>query len=316
MNILPQLILNALITGSLYAIASSGLSLGYGLLRVLNFAHGHLMMIGAYIFYFLLIEQNLGLASAGALTAAGAVVLGCATYRCAVAPFAKQSFLLTLVATMAAAQLFESVVSMIFGVNVKSLSPGAAAKSIEINLTQIFSSGPPPPDYNPANDLTVYITNIQIVIIASALVLMLAVSLLIHCTQIGRRIRALAQHPHAAQAVGVNETAICYGVFTLGTLLACYAGVLIGFETNLQPTMGASYTIKAFAVMILGGLGNLWGTFLGSYILGLVENLSIAVVIGGYSLPSGYKDAFSFMIILLLLLFRPEGLMGTKRRTV
>lgn len=315
MNILPQLLVNALIAGSIYAIASSGLSLAYGLLRVLNFAHGHLMMVGVYIFYFLTVEEKLGLLPAGLLTAGAAVCMGCLTYRYAIMPFAKQSFLLTLVATMALAQLLESAVSMIFGVNVKSLSPGAAADSIEINLTRIFSAVPAetPPSMD---DVSIFITPIQIIIIVSALVLMTAVSLLIHCTPVGRKIRALAQHPQGAQAVGVNEPAICYGVFILGTLLACYAGILVGFETNLQPTMAPSYTIKAFAVMVLGGLGNLWGTFLGSYILGLVENLSIVAVVGGYSLPSGYKDAFSFLIILLLLLFRPEGLFGTKRRTI
>ena len=315
MNILPQLLVNALIAGSIYAIASSGLSLAYGLLRVLNFAHGHLMMVGVYIFYFLTVEQEIAIIPAGLLTAAAAVGLGCATYRFAIQPFAKQSFLLTLVATMAAAQVLESVISMIFGVNVKSLSPGVAADSIEINLTRLFTTARSATSAS-INDTSIYITPIQILIIISAVVLMIAVSVLIHHSSIGRKIRALAQHTHGAQSVGVNEAAICYGVFTLGTLLACYAGILVGFETNLQPTMAASYTIKAFAVMILGGLGNLWGTFLGSYILGLVENLSIVVVIGGYSLPSGYKDAFSFLIILLLLLFRPEGLFGTKRRTV
>jgi branched-chain amino acid transport system permease protein len=314
LNILPQLLINALIAGSIYAIASAGLSLAYGLLRVLNFAHGHLMMVGVYVFYFLTVEQQLGIVPAAVATAAASVVLGAATYRCAIAPFAKQSFLLTLVATMAVAQFMESVVSMIFGVNVKSLSPGSAAESIEINLSHLFSAHDAGAD--PSNDVSIYITPIQITIILSAIVLMVGVSLLVHRSSIGRKIRALAQHPHGAQSVGVNENAICYGVFIFGTLLACYAGVLIGFETNLQPTMAASYTIKAFAVMVLGGLGNLWGTFLGSYILGLVENLSIVVSVGGYSLPSGYKDAFSFLIILLLLLFRPEGLFGSRRRTV
>ncbi|RIK99786.1 MAG: branched-chain amino acid ABC transporter permease, partial [Proteobacteria bacterium] len=84
--------------------------------------------------------------------------------------------------------------------------------------------------------------------------------------------------------------------------------VMVGYETNLQPTMGNAYTIKAFAAMILGGLGNIWGTIAGSYILGLVENLSIGLDFGGYSLPAGYKDAFAFVIILLVLLFKPEGI--------
>ena len=90
---------------------------------------------------------------------------------------------------------------------------------------------------------------------------------------------------------------------------------MVGYETNLQPTMGGAYTIKAFATMILGGLGNLWGTVLGAYILGLVENLSIGLDFGGYSIPAGYKDAFAFSIILVVLLFKPQGLFRTRTRS-
>ena len=97
-------------------------------------------------------------------------------------------------------------------------------------------------------------------------------------------------------------------------MLASLAGVLVGYETNMQPTMGTAYTVKAFAAMILGGLGNFWGTIISSYVLGLVENLSIGLDFGGYSIPAGYKDAFAFMIILLVLLFKPEGIFSKKRR--
>jgi branched-chain amino acid transport system permease protein len=103
-------------------------------------------------------------------------------------------------------------------------------------------------------------------------------------------------------------------VCILGTLLGAYAGVLVGYETNIQPTMGSSYSIKAFAAMVLGGLGNIWGTVAGAFILGLIENLSIGLDFWGYSLPAGYKDAFAFVVILAVLLFRPHGLFGTRSR--
>ena len=106
-----------------------------------------------------------------------------------------------------------------------------------------------------------------------------------------------------------------YAVFILATLLGAYAGVLVGYETNIQPTMGGSYSIKAFAAMVLGGLGNIWGTVAGAFILGLVENLSIGLDFWGYSLPAGYKDAFAFLIILGVLLLRPHGLLGTASRS-
>lgn len=294
MEILPQLLVNALIAGSIYALASSGLSLSYGLLRILNFAHGHLMMAGVYFFYFATALLGLSLLPAGLLTIAFSVALAFVTLRIFILPFSKYSFILTLVTTLALSNILEAGVSMIFGVNVKSLSAGGSARSIEIG--------------------SVYITPIQIVIISSALVLLSVIAFVIHSTSLGRKIRALSETPHPAQSLGISRVRVSYGLYTLATLLAAYAGILVGYETNMQPTMGTTYTIKAFAAMILGGLGNFWGTIAGSYILGLVENLSIGLDFGDFSIPAGYKDAFSFMIILLVLLFRPQGLFTPRKR--
>jgi branched-chain amino acid transport system permease protein len=295
MEILPQLLVNALIAGSIYALASSGLSLTYGLLRILNFAHGHLMMVGVYFFYLLSVQMGWNLPESALGTALFSVVLAFVTLKIFVLPFSKYSFILTLVTTLALSNILEALVSIFFGVNVKSLSPGTAAKSIEIG--------------------SIYITPIQILIIASALILLSLAAFIIHSTSIGRRIRALSEDSFAAQSLGVNQAKVSFMVYTFGVLFAAYAGILVGYETNMQPTMGTAYTIKAFAAMILGGLGNLWGTILGSYILGLVENLSIGLDFGDFSIPAGYKDAFSFMIILIVLLFRPQGLFSVKKRT-
>lgn len=294
MEILPQLLVNAIIAGSIYALASSGLSLTYGLLRILNFAHGHLMMVGVYFFYLLSVEYQWSLAASGLGTIVFSILLAAVTLRIFVLPFSKYSFILTLVTTLALSNILEALVSICFGVNVKSLSPGTAAKSIEIG--------------------SVYITPIQIIIIVSALTLLSATAFIIHQSSLGRKIRALSADAFAAQSVGIHESRVCFLVYTLAVIYAAFAGILVGYETNMQPTMGTTYTIKAFAAMVLGGLGNLWGTIIGSYILGLVENLSIGLDFGGYSIPAGYKDAFSFMIILLVLLFRPQGLFTKKKR--
>jgi len=293
-DILPQLLVNALIAGSIYALASSGLSLTYGLLRVLNFAHGHVMMTGAYIFFAFKIEAGQSLLVSSIATIIAMSIVAIIVLKVFVLPFSRYSFLLTFVTTLALSTILESLISMIFGVNVKSLSPGVASSSIEIG--------------------SVYITPIQILIIASAFGLLSTLAYVIHCTYIGRKIRAMAEHPYAAQSLGISYTKTSYLLFIVSTLLAAYAGVLVGYETNIQPTMGTSYTIKAFAAMILGGLGNIWGTVLGSFILGLVENLSIGLDFGGYSIPAGFKDAFAFVIILLVLLIKPEGIFSHKRR--
>lgn len=294
MEILPQLLINALIAGSIYALASSGMSLTYGLIRALNFAHGHLMMVGAYFFYLLSVELECNLFISAVGAAVLSAIVGWISLKVFINPFRQLNFILPLVTTLALSYILESLVSMGFGVNVKSLSPGAAARSIEI--------------------WTIYITPIQIIIILSAIVLLGGLGMLIHMTPLGRKVRALREHPHAAESLGTSNQGVTTLIFILSTLLAAYAGVMVGYETNMQPTMGATYTIKAFAAMLLGGLGNIWGTVAGSYLLGLVENLAIGLDFGGYSVPAGYKDAFAFMIILLVLLFKPEGLFNTRRR--
>lgn len=295
MEILPQLLVNALISGSIYALASAGLSLTYGLLRILNFAHGHLMMTGAYFYYLFSVELGYGIAASALFTAVCALLLAAFSLSCFITPFLRYSLLLPLVTTLALSTILESVVSMVFGVNVKSLSSGADISSIELSSTL----GIP---------FQIFVTPIQLIIIASALLLLIILAFIVHNTSFGRQLRAMSESSIYAQGLAINSSRVTYVVFSTGALLAVYAGVMVGYETNLQPTMGNSYTIKAFAAMVLGGLGNIWGTIAGCYILGLIENLSIGLDFGAYSIPAGYKDAFAFVIILGVLLFRPDGL--------
>jgi branched-subunit amino acid ABC-type transport system permease component len=295
MDILPQLLVNSLITGSVYALVAVGFALTYGVLKILNFAHGHLLMAGAYLFYLFSVQLDLPLPLAALSTAGSALLLALITLAVFITPFQRYSTLLPLVTTLAFATILESVVSMVFGVNVKSLDSGEAAISIEIG--------------------SIFITPLQLIIIGSALIILIGIAFLIHSTSFGRRVRAMAELQSAAQAIAVDTPHTTAIVFAMSVLLAVYAGVMVGYETNLQPTMGHGYTMKALAAMILGGLGNLWGTILGCYIVGTVENLAIGLDLGRFSLPAGYKDAFAYCVILLVLLIRPEGLLSWRRRT-
>ncbi len=294
-DIVPQLLVNSLITGSIYALAAAGLCLSFSLLRILNFAHGHLMMVGAYVYLLFSVEKELGFGFALVATMLVMAAIGALTVQVFVNPFVRFSTLLPFVTTLAFASMLEAIVSIVFGVNVRSLSSTEAFSSWEVG--------------------GVFITPIQVVIIASALLILSVMATIIHRTSFGRQVRALSENGPAAQSMGIKVRLINLSVFIVCTLLAAYAGILVGYETNLQPTMGNSYTIKAFAAMILGGLGSIWGTVVGSYILGLVENFAIGLDFGGYSLPAGYKDAFAFVIILLILLVRPQGLFGSARRS-
>jgi branched-chain amino acid transport system permease protein len=292
-TLLPQLLVNSLITGSIYALSAAGLALTFGVLRILNFAHGHIMMVGAYVFLFFLtrVESGLFLSALGSICLMS--LLGVMFLRIFISPFSK-STLLPFVTTVALGAIIESIVSLIFGVNVQSFSSSYATESYEV--------------------AGIFITLIQIIIIVSALILLFALGYVFHRTSLGLKIRAVAENASAAQALGISRRGIVTGAFIFSTVLAAYAGILVGYETNLQPTMGGAFSIKAFAAMVLGGLGNIWGTIAGAYILGLVENLSIGLDFWGYSLPSGYKDAFAFVIILIVLLLRPQGLFGSKGR--
>lgn len=291
-----QLLLNGVIAGSVYALASSGLALTYGVLRILNFAHGHLLMVGAYLFYLFAIIGDLSLPWAGVLVILASIALSDLLLRVFVKPFLSLSPLLPLVTTMSLATILESVVSLGFGVNVKSLSTGNPIRSLDLG--------------------DVFITPLQITIICTALGILLTLSYFIHRTAAGRFIRAFAEQPQAAQGLGMNAQRIVFWVLAASGVLSSLAGILIGYDTNLQPTMGNYFTIKAFAAMMLGGFGNLWGTVVGSYVLGIVENLAIGLDLGPYSVPPGYKDAFAFAVILAVLLFRPQGLFGREQRVV
>lgn len=294
LDILPQLLFNSLITGSIYALASSGLALTFGLTRILNFAHGHIMMVGAYSFFFFHVQHELGLAPSALLSALSMAALGAVSLLVFILPFSSASSLLPLVTTIALGSILEALVSIIFGVNVRSFPTSVDSQSLEWH--------------------GVFMTPNQLLIVASAVVIFLILGVLMHSAPLGRKVRGLAEHAAAATALGIPQRGITYAVFILSTLLGAYAGILVGYETNIQPTMGSSYSIKAFAAMILGGLGNIWGTIFGAFILGLIENFSIGLDFGGYSLPAGYKDAFAFIIILAVLLIRPRGLFGQRAR--
>lgn len=307
-DIIGQLIINSLISGSLYALASAGPALTYGLLRTLNFAHGHIMMLGAYLVLAIHVDHEscwitsklMSTEFGWPLTAIGvllaSILLGWITLKVFVEPFARYHSLLALVSTLAFATILESLVALACGVNVRSLSIGGIGESIQWH--------------------GMYITPLQIGIIATAFVVLGLLGVVIEMTGFGRVAKSLSEHPHAAQTLGISARSIHLIVFILSTLLGMLAGILVGYETNLQPTMGNAYTIKAVSAMILGGLGNVWGTILGSYALGFVENFAVGLDFGPYSIPSGYKDAFAYLIILLVLLIRPQGLFGRKGRAV
>jgi branched-chain amino acid transport system permease protein len=296
--IAPQLLINAAIAGSIYALASSGLALSYGVSGILNFAHGQMMMLGAYLFLMfrdalspgalggdeLSVVSMLGI---GAVSVALSAVFGGLIYLIFIAPFRNNNPLLPFVSTVAAGRLLENGVALVFGVNVQSISTNTESYDLGFG----------------------YVTPSQIFTIICALIVMFSLAILVSRSRFGRTIRALQSNQHGSEALGISVVGTHLKVFVLAAALAGLAGILVGIETSLQPTMGGAYTVKALAIMILGGLGNIWGTIAGSFILALLETAIVGIDFGAYSIPIGYRDAVAFVAILLILLWRPAGVL-------
>ena len=296
MELLPQILVNALITGSLYALIAVGFSLTYGVLKILNFSHCHLMMAGAYLFYFFFAELEFGLVLSALCSATASIILASIVFFLFIRPFEGRSILLPLVSTLGCATILESLVAIFFGVNVKSLSAGWLSESIEIG--------------------SIFVTPLQLLIISTAIIISVVLAIILQFTPFGRQVRAVSERATAAESIGITPVRVRFTVFSAAVLLTILGGILVGFESNLTPTMGQSFILKAVAASVLGGLGNVWGTLAGSFILGFIENIAVGIDIGGFSLPASYKDSFAFFVILFVLLLRPNGIFSMRRRSV
>ena len=294
---LLQLLANALITGSLYALAAAGMTLTYIAFRILNFAHGTLIMLGAYLFYFCLGSLQLPVLLSIFIIALMAALLAPLLRSIFIAPFSKQHALLPFVSTLALSIFLESIVSMIAGVDVRSFPTDQTSNS---NL--LFSA--------------VYITDIQIQIIVATLSLLLVLALWIRYSPFGVIMRALSEAPTYLYANGCNVVRYQLLIFSAALFLCFLCGYFLGLETNLQPLMGSSIMIKAFAAMIAGGMTSVFGAILAAYFLAIIESLGIGLDMGAFSIPASYRDSISLVIILVVLLVRPNGITAGKGRAV
>ncbi len=285
--VFEQLVVNGIIAGSEYALLAIGLTLIFGILRLIHFAHGEVAMVGAYTAF--VFSSILGLPLIAGFVAAIIIgtLLGLAINKIAFKPLRKQHPLMPLIAAIAVSILLQNIIALFFGNEIKTYNLGPVEKGIEI-------SG-------------FIITKTQILIIFVAIALMLLTWLLLKKTKIGQQVVAVADNMHLAESIGIDSEKVINTAFAFGSALAAAGGVLIAMETNLEPMMGLMPNIKAFAAVIVGGVGSIPGAILGSYFIGLAENIGI------WFLPSGYKDAIAFFILVVFLLFKPTGIIGKKK---
>jgi branched-chain amino acid transport system permease protein len=285
---LLQHLVNALILGSTYALLGIGLTLIFGIMRVVNFTHGELYALGAYAVFFL--EVSLGVNFFLALVLA--VIVGCAVG--AVIEFV---LLRPLLDADIDTTMLVMIGAWIVMQNTELLYWGGVSKAVMTPFPE-----------EPLQIGPVFVSWLRLFVLVVALILIVATYALINRTKLGKAMRATFQDRDTAALMGVNIKGIYTATFAIGSGLAAAAGALLGPVFLVTPSMGDLASLKAFAIVILGGLGNITGATLGGFILAFVEEIG-----AGY-ISSGYRDAMGFLIIIIVLLFKPTGLFARAER--
>jgi branched-chain amino acid transport system permease protein len=283
-----QHLVNAVVLGGTYALLGIGLTLIFGIMRVVNFTHGELYAFGAYTVYLVAAALGLNFFLGLVVAVVAGMLLGAMIEIALLRPM-RGADIDTVMLVMIGAWIVMQ--------NTELLVWGGVAKSIVT----------PFPDA-PLVIGPVSISWLRVFVLAAALLLILGAYALIHRTKLGKAMRATFQDRDAAALMGVHIKGIHTATFAIGSGLAAAAGALLGPVFLVTPTMGDLASLKAFAIVILGGLGNITGATIGAFILALVEELGAGYV------SSGYRDAMGFLIIIVVLLFRPTGLFARAER--
>jgi branched-chain amino acid transport system permease protein len=308
MDIFFQQILNGLVLGSIYALIALGYTMVYGVLGIINFAHGEVLMFGALIAlvviknllaFFPTIPVWLILVAALLVAMSGCAVLSFYIEKMAYRPLRNAPRLVPLISAIGMSILLQTIAMIIWGrtpLNFPQLLP-------EHSLA-IFGTG-------------ALVTVKELIIMLTALIVMVALLFLVKKTRFGRAIRATAENPQVAGLMGVNTTRVISYTFILGGTLAALAGVMIASNYgSAHFYMGFMPGLKAFTAAVLGGIGNIPGAMLGGLLLGLIEALGAGYIgtLSGGIFGSNYQDIFAFLVLILVLVFRPSGILGEKLR--
>jgi branched-chain amino acid transport system permease protein len=291
MEIFLQQLINGLTIGSSYALVAVGFTLIFGVLRVVYLAHGAVLIIGAYIGLFA--QQWTGSILAALLIASiGAALSGLVVELVALRPVRGQNHLIALVTTISVATIMQEILRL----TVQHGQPISYPDSVAARLLQGELFG-----------LELHISVGQAAVIVVASLLVVALTLIVQRTWIGRGIRAVADSPLIASMLGVRVNMISAQTVALASAIAGVAGVLLGLTIPaIDPYVGEHLQFKALAIVLFGGLGSMPGAIVGGLLLGLVEALA-----AGY-LATSYRDLFAFMTMVVILFFRPAGLLGQK----
>ena len=286
MDDLLEQAVHGLTLGSLYAMVAAGLALMFGVVRLINFAHGEFYMLGGYAFWFAYRELGLpypvaGLAATGALSA-----FGWAYERAVIRTILARSWHVQLIATLATSITLTNGAILVFGTQPKEVPTTLSSTILEVGGLRIAAQ--------------------RLVVLVAAIVIFAGLEWFVTRSKLGKAMRAMSQNREACAVVGIDVQRIALVTVTLSAALAAGAAVLVSPLFNIFPDVGALLTLKAFAAVIAGGFGYVRGAIAASFLIGVAESLA-----AGY-ISYAYKDAIAFIVMVLVLLLRPQGLFGRR----
>lgn len=272
--------------GSVYAIIALGYSMVYGIAKMLNFAHGDVIMVGAFVAYFTISSYHLPVLVGVLLAVVVCTALGVVIERLAYKPLRQASSLSVLITAIGVSYFLQNSAMLLWGTDTK-IFPTVLSGSLKIG--------------------TLSVPYLTLLTIATCIVIMVVLTLFINKTKTGRAMRACSEDKGAAALMGINVNRIISITFAIGSGLAAIAAVLlVATYPSVYLTLGSMPGIKAFTAAVFGGIGSIPGAFLGGLVLGVVENLSRAYI------STQLSDAIVFMVLIVVLLIKPTGLLGRK----
>ena len=284
---LVQQLINGVSLGSIYALIALGYTMVYGIIKLINFAHGDIYMVGAYIGFFAITQAGLGIFPALIVSMAATGLLGCVVERLAYKPL-RHAPRISVLITAIGVSFFLEYTSMLFVSPTPRTFPEVFDSSVAFHIGNFIVNGQ------------------QLLIFAITFVLMAILTYIVQKTKIGKAMRAVSFDTDTAQLMGIDANRVIGVTFGIGSALAAAGGVLVGvYYNSIDPLMGIMPGLKAFVAAVLGGIGSLPGAVVGGLILGVIEAL-----VSGF-LSSTFRDAAAFAILILVLLFRPSGIFGS-----
>lgn len=285
MDIFIQQIINGLSLGSVYALVALGYTMVYGIIKLLNFAHGDVYMVGAFVGYFIISNFNMGFVPTLVLTMLTTGILGVLIYQIAYRPLRNSTRIASLITAIGMSYLLQNGMIYIAGPQTRSFP--------QIIENRLYTLG------------SIQVSSMQLLMLLTTVLLMVALHLIVQQTKLGKAMRAVSNDSDAAQLMGINVNSVISFTFFLGSMLAGAGGVLVGMYYNtITPMMGAGPGLKAFIAAVVGGIGSIPGAMIGGFLIGMTE-----VMISAFG-NSMIRDAVVYLILIVILLVRPTGILG------